>query len=201
MIDTSGEFWNGGGPDEGRVGAWAALLLGGLWFPGQAAIDSPGVIPVYIDDGDIGYRIDRQRVKGKGGHKLVVEGYLPTPFKARCRISTVEQWRAYKSYFPVINPRLKENQLKAYPAQHPVLTLYGLTSLFVVRASFPHDAEGRFVRDVILTLEDTTGIKGSGSGKEVKATDAATAVPKRVADARVFADQPSGTVSMEPRRP
>lgn len=196
-LSDDGEFWAGGGPSEGKIGVWAVIKIGGLWFPGQTSIGSPGVIPVVIEGMELEYRIDSQRVKGKGGHKLVVDGYKPTPFTVRGRITTAVQWRAYKFYLPKISPKLHENLQRAYDIEHPTASAYGIRSVFINKMTAPEEADGRMVRDVKLTMWEVFGLTGKGNGKTVAQTDAVPGVIKE----GLISGAPQGTVSIEKRRP
>lgn len=115
-LSDDGEFWAGGGPTEGKVGVWAAIKINGLWFPGQTSLGSPGVIPVYIDDGEKAYKEDKQSVRGKHGHRQVYNGYIAARFVVRCRITTSVQWSAFKAYLPQIDPEVRSQAFAASSA-------------------------------------------------------------------------------------
>ena len=42
-----------------------------------------------------------------------------------------------------INPKLKANQRRAYRAQHPVLDVYLISTVYISHATFPEEADGR----------------------------------------------------------
>lgn len=189
-----GAFWSGGGDDEGRLGLWAVMRLADQYFPGRDSLDDPGVCPVEIS-GEVRYRIDSQKPKGKSGHRLVVEGYEPTKCSAKVLIYTEAQWAAYVAYFPTINPKLQENRRRAFTAEHPFLAAYGIREVFINEATFPTPSHSRFVREVRLSLWEVWDVRGSGEGSVPKQTDtyAPPVIPEGMAAA------PVGTVSEEPR--
>lgn len=114
------DFWAGDGSAEGRLGPWSTLLLDGLVFPGVTSAEDPGACPVDIDEGEVRYRIDPQKMRGHDGHRLVVEGYEPTPIPAKVRIYTEAQWQAFKAYLPQISPKIPRTRQKVDAKGKPV---------------------------------------------------------------------------------
>lgn len=161
-------FWGGGGPREGKLGPWSTLRLDGDIFPGVKTWDDPGACPVEIDSGELQYRIDVQRIKKADGHRLVVDGYQPTPFTAKVKIYTPAQWAAFKAYLSKISPKLQPQRLRSFLADHPILTAYGINSVYINRVTFPKDAESRMIKEIGLTMWEMFDIK-EGGGKTISA--------------------------------
>ena len=199
MSAAAAAFWGGGGDWEGKIGPWAALKLDDLWFPGVGDLGSPGVCPVRIA-GEVKYRIDSQKPKGKSGHKLVTEGYEPTKCVGEVRIYTAEQWAAFRAYLPEINPKLRSNNGRAYRARHPYLQAYDLSNVYINEITFPDEHDGRMVRMVKLSLWEVFGVQDLSASKTVKSTDGE--IPDVIPEGRgIGGPQPQGTVFVEPRRP
>lgn len=170
-VDTAA-FWGGGGPYEGRLGPHSTLRLDGDIFPGVKSWDDPGACPVEIDSGELMYRIDVQRVKNKGGHRLVVEGYQPTPINAKVKIVTPAQWAAYRAYLGKISPKLQPEKRHAFLVDHPILTPHGIRSVYINRLSFPREAESRMIKEVTLTMWEAFDLdEKAGGGKVISAAD------------------------------
>jgi hypothetical protein len=273
------DFWAGGGTYEGKLGPWAVMRLNGRWFPGQTNIDSVGVIPVFIDDGEKSYKEDKQKVRGLHGHRQIYNGYVAARFVVRCRIMTPAQWAAFKAYLPVIDPEIRSSQYKAlagkasatkaaslaaqtkakaaqaalddlvateksryadagfggvplaaqvnqaqaqllaaeaaakqaqaaqssaadkscFDVEHPMLNAYAITKVDIIKVGFPREADGRFVRDVALLMQQVVALKDVGSrvvapsaglNIGVNATQVISReVPGATVDGQVFAEK------------
>lgn len=167
----TGSFWAGrrGSRD---LGPWSTLILDGQVFPGADSATDPRACAVRLRGG-VRYRIDSQKVKGQSGHKLVSEGYEPTQISAEVRIWRPEQWLAFVSYLPYINPKVQGNQRRARSAEHPFLSAYGISSVYINEIHLPEEGEHRFLRTVKLNLWEVFDIRSGDAdkAKTVKPTD------------------------------
>lgn len=167
----NGSFW-AGDPGSAALGTWSTLIMDGQVFPGADGPDDRRACAVRLRGG-VRYRIDSQKVKGQSGHKLVSEGYEPTQITAEVRIWRPEQWLAFVQYLPFINPKVQGNQRRARGVEHPFLSAYGISTVYVNEIHLPEEAEHRFIRTVRMNLWEVFDIRtGAGDGaKTVKPTD------------------------------
>lgn len=139
---------------QGQLTVWNTILLGGKVFPGVASREDAGACICIPTSARARYGIDRQKVQtetpaerkarvAKKGpepppvHRLISEGYTPGPVALKVGMWRREQYDAYRAYLPTINPRLKENLLRALPIDHPDLTDLGITSIFINDVPIP----------------------------------------------------------------
>lgn len=196
MSDAAAAFWGGGGEFEGRLGPWSVLILDEQVFPGVNGWDQPGACPVTIS-GPVGYRIDDQKVRGKDGHKLVVTAYEAAKLTATVKIYTSVQWEAFCAYLPRINPKIKENERRAFRVSHPDLRAFQINQVYINQITLPEEHDGRMVKVVKMTLWEVFDLRAKSSTAKPKQTDPAAG--------RVKVDQPfqnvDGQVFVEPRNP
>lgn len=165
---TDGGFWAGGGVHEGRLGPWSTLLCDGQVFPGASGYNDLRAVALMSIDGNLRFRIDSQKVRGRSGHKLNVEAYEPTPIRFTVRLWRAQQWAAFQAYLPQVSPKLQANtreklaKLHRYRLQHPVLSAYGLSEFFLHDVALPKDADGRMVKDVTFEALEAWDLKPTG---------------------------------------
>lgn len=107
--------------------AWSTCTIGGVKIPGLSIVDGKG-----FDN-----RVDRQKIPGSNGQRLVHVGYDPADFTIRTRVWTKEQLNSYLAVVTVVRPKKKGTPPTPVSVDHPTLTLWGVTSCLVLSGSMP----------------------------------------------------------------
>ena len=128
-------FWNGnvGGyidPDE--ITPWNTLKLDGATFASETA-------PLFLRSitGGVGFDIDRRKRKNKSGKKKTGTGSKSPQWTMLFIFWTYEQYSAWRTYLPQINPHLAANRMKVRKFYHPFLDDYDITQGTIHRLDFP----------------------------------------------------------------
>lgn len=107
--------------------AWHTCTISGVKIPGLSRIDGKG-----FDN-----RVDRQKIPGKNGQRLVHVGYDPADFVISTRIWTKAQLQSWFSVVGAVRPAKKGTPPTPVTISHPALTLWGVTSCLVLSGGFP----------------------------------------------------------------
>lgn len=141
---------------QGQLTVFSTCVIDGKVFPGTSGIDDLGTC-ICIPQARTRYAIDRQKVQAETPaqrkarqakklpepppmHRIITEGYLPGPVSLKVGIWRREQWEAWLKYLPQINPKLKENQLRALSIDHPYLSALGIDQIFINDIGVPEES-------------------------------------------------------------
>lgn len=100
------QHWTEPGDRDGRYNIWSTCKIDGLWFPGCADLDDPGVCEA-IPRCDRALLTDKHQSLGRNNARQLHHGYAQSNIEITVRLHTPEQWAAWLKFFPSIDPARK----------------------------------------------------------------------------------------------
>lgn len=160
-------FWAEPGDREGRLGPWNTIRLDGGLFPDASSYDDPRCCIVTVQAA-VRCVVDRRKIKDGDGHKLVSEGYQPDPIILTVRMWRREQYEAYQSLLPRINPKVRSKKLVSHKIEYPDLTDLWIGDVYITKISTPEDGDQWGMR--VARIECIEVFDAKKKSKKIKAT-------------------------------
>jgi len=88
-----------------------------------------------------GNRIDKKSIPGTDNATLTSLGYDPAQIGVILTIGNASDWAAYQDLVPKLKP-VKGRRPQPVDVYHPLLRLYGIKSLYVLKMPIPKRANG-----------------------------------------------------------
>lgn len=147
----SGAFWAG---REQRLGPFSCLRMGGRVFPDADDYTDKRACAVRLSGNGFEYRTDKQHAFGRSGKKSLSVGYHPSLINAEIRVWRIEQWIALAHYIPTIHPKVQPGKRTAYAVEHPFLSAFSISNVYVNKMSLPEPGEHRMLYVLRMELEE-----------------------------------------------
>ncbi len=124
--DQDSNFWVNFAYD-GQPGPWNTMVFDGKIFPGADGYTDPRTCLVRMKP-KVDAKLDRAKLKGQQGHRLVQEGYLPEVLEIEILIWTPFQYAAWQALMPSLNPKIVRMKQKTDGKGRPVTKTVTTTS-------------------------------------------------------------------------
>lgn len=97
------QFWSEPEDRDGKLNVWSTAKIDGKFFPGVDSLDDKGAC---ICVPRTARHLEKEKLKAIGRQKqrLLHHGIVAAEIEFEVAIWTIEQWRAYLSYLPKIDP-------------------------------------------------------------------------------------------------